>query len=393
MSIDRDAIKARLEATRDATSRSRFALLASTVAALSFLIAEFNAYISWNRDFALAEKFARPDSPTGIAQRRLLDDWVSSSSMNISLLGIHVNTSDATILGGVALFFLTLWLFYSIRRENRLVGTLLRNTRDSELAFMDLAFSGIISYMVFTAVRPNKPAINTLSDKPKVKKELEGDSFLGAQLLFILPPIAIFASLVFDFISLYLLAAPFREDHHLPLPQGSDFIKILVYTSVGILCLAATIVNSYRVRKFDRATGKVLREYNELLHDKLALAGRLRGLHTPQKSVTLDDDLHGISSVIALSSEKPAHIELRFDKACTLSNQTWERLVRHQVEIRKNYIGTPDFKPSITTDPHIISIDAAAKESEDKEIEYAVRELFRMRRLVYSHIATDRLPV
>jgi hypothetical protein len=140
MSIDRDAIKVRIEATRDATSRSRFALLASTVAALSFLIAEFNAYISWNRDFALADKFARPDTPTGIAQRRLLDDWVSSSSMNVSLLGIHVNTSDATILGGIALFFLTLWLFYSVRRENRLVGTLLRNTKDANLELMDLAF-------------------------------------------------------------------------------------------------------------------------------------------------------------------------------------------------------------------------------------------------------------
>src|SRR5690349_19060170 len=112
-----DAIKVRIEAARDASSRTRFALLATTVAALSFLVAEFNAYLSWNRGFPLAADSALADekSPTGLAQRRLVADWVDSTSMNVNLLGIHVSASDATMLGGAALFFLTLWFYYCIR--------------------------------------------------------------------------------------------------------------------------------------------------------------------------------------------------------------------------------------------------------------------------------------
>lgn len=388
MPIDRDAVKIRLEATRDATSRSRFALLASTVAALSFLIAEFNAYVSWNRDFALAKAFSKADTPTGIAQRRLLDDWVTSSSMNISLLGIHVSASDATILGGFALFFLTLWLYYSVRRENRLIGTLLRNTRDEDLGVMDLAFSGVISYMVFTAINPDKPAIDTLSNKPP-SPPTPRQSFWGVQLLLLLPPLAIFASLVFDIISIFVLEAPFRENHQIPIPDGSDLAKIISYTSVGLLCCGATLVNSYRVRKFDRATGKIVREYNELLHAKLELTRKLEESRDTPKSAVLPKDHDDMECAVILDLEIPVRIEFRVARS---DERLWQYLLRNREQISAKYLsGRVDFISSETEVPHVIALTSIIKKNPDEEIRYSVRELFRMKRHIHSCIAARQL--
>ena len=306
MNIDRDAIKTRLEAMRDAASRSRFALLVSTIAALSVLIACFNCYLSWNREFALENKFAdtgieadkgKAGDPitiakerindntltglvTGPVQRQLLNDWVSSTSMNITLLGIRVNVADATVLGGIALFFLTLWFSYSMRRENRLVWTLLRDTRDADLGTMDLAFSGIISRMVFTAVRPDKQELADLRERPLAKRQDPGPAkikltLIGAQLLFFLPPVAIFLSLVFDILSLLYFAAPFRREHAIPWPGSGALVKLILFVIIGLICLWFTLNNCRRIHRLDKATGNILREYGDLLKGKRLLVNRL----------------------------------------------------------------------------------------------------------------------
>jgi hypothetical protein len=245
--------------------------------------------------------------------------------------------------------------------------------------------------MVFTAVSPKKQEIDSLSNKKikpsegtKPNEKFKGNSFWGVQLLLLLPPIAILLSLICDFISIYLLAAPFREDHHIPLPYGPDLAKVCAYTAIGLLCLGATIVNSYRVRKFDRATGRVLREYNDLLHAKMALAAKLRDLPNFPKNASINKDFHGITSIIVLDSTSPAHIELQIN-----DNKSWDTITKKQAEIRGEHVGNIDFRPSTTSDPHIILVNAAVKEPDsDKEIQYVIRELFRVKRLVYSHLAT-----
>ena len=50
----REALSLRLDAVKEATTRSRIALLACTVAALCLLVVDYNMYLSWNREFALS---------------------------------------------------------------------------------------------------------------------------------------------------------------------------------------------------------------------------------------------------------------------------------------------------------------------------------------------------
>jgi hypothetical protein len=369
--LDRDAIKVRLEATRDATSRSRFALLATTVASVSFLVTEFNAYISWNRDFVLSPKLADNNSPTGFAQRRLLDDWVSSSSMNVSLFGIHVNAADLTILGGVALMFLTLWFYYAMRRENRLVGTLLRNTRDASLELMDLVYSGIVSYMVFTAVQPGKPPINTLAEyKPP---ESIRRQFFGVQLLFLLPVLTLFISLTFDLLSIYLLAAPFREDHQIPPLQGADLAKFVVYCAVGLLCAAITAFNSFRIRSLDRATGEVLRAYKFLWRDKRDVANQLRESHEDERVAKVAADSSGVSGEVRVGTSRLPMVQLGLANA-----PAWDKLRAHRDTVERKYIGEIGWNDAKRT----LTVLGPKGLSQDEQVQYVIRELFRLRRLV-----------
>jgi hypothetical protein len=384
--LDRDAIRLRIEATKDATSRSRFALLASTIAALSLLIAEFNAYISWNRDFALASVFSAPDTPTGMAQRKLLDDWVSSTSMNVSFLGIHLNASDATILGGTALFFLTLWFFYSMRRENRLVGTLLRSTRDATYDLMDVVYSGIVSYMVFTAVRPGKPAIDTLEQD--LPKESRKTWLKGVQLLFWLPIVAIAMSLFFDFMSILALAAPFRDGHEIPSPHGWDLVKFVVYSLVGLACLVATLTNSVRIHRLDKATGTVLRTYGNILKAKKELISRLAGWNKEDAmSEAVPSDPNGISVRVRLDPTFPPSVDVKVDderiRALLLKAERKADLDSHyrkgrlvwRVESERNVV--------------ISSIGAEGQAAEE-QIEFVAREAFRLPRLIRGQVQRDR---
>src|SRR6266404_5347203 len=103
-------IKVRLKGSIEAVKRARLAFLASTVASLAVFITEWNAYLSWYRRFPLKEKL--PDNEvTREAFKYVLQEFVESRVITISLLGIRVGVSDMAVLGSLTL------LVFSIRSE------------------------------------------------------------------------------------------------------------------------------------------------------------------------------------------------------------------------------------------------------------------------------------
>jgi hypothetical protein len=378
MQVDQDAIKVRLEALKESTSRSRYALLAATIAAISMLVAEFNSYISWNRDFAFMGKLAKEGGPTRVLQDHMLESWSASTNMEISLLGIKVSSSDATILGGMALFFLTLWLFYSVRRENRLVGTLLRDTRDVSIPLMDLAYSGTISYMVLTAIHPRKRRIITLSDDDKKAFDEETKAqgmrsrrFFGVQLLFFLPPLAIGASIAFDVISLHI-AAPFRESHVLPPMDDADLHKFYGYTIAGGLGLALTLYNCIRVQLFDSATGSVIREYFTLFKGKRLIQEALGGSAGGSAMVSLFGFQGSIESGAAV-------VSLEF----SVDDRRWDMLAKNSDFARKFGRHVAFLEPPDADNRRITCAIPSARD----QVSLAVNELARLQRVASWAIA------
>jgi hypothetical protein len=201
----------RIEAGQAAQTRSRFAFLASTVISVALIIAIFNFEFSWLRNLAVSDQ---PTSTEETVQEELRKDarkgWVDSGRVKISLLGVDLAESDASILGSFGLYVLTLWFFYCMRRENHLIANLLidadeKNDREINLA----VYHGIASYTVFTTIGGDDP-IRTIRPPPPREEALARIHPINVALaLLFLPPFTILFTIATDVMSLFR-ASPFR---------------------------------------------------------------------------------------------------------------------------------------------------------------------------------------
>jgi len=159
-------IKVRIEGIQEAIKRSRLSFLVCNVASTSVILAAWNAYFSWYRSQAFAESFA--GNPVTLeAQKELLREWVESRDISISLLGIHLGVSDLAFVGSLGLFVVSAWFFYSTRKENHLIGVLLRDTQQEEPDLRRFVYHGVSSYMVFVTMTRYDTPITSLARTEK----------------------------------------------------------------------------------------------------------------------------------------------------------------------------------------------------------------------------------
>ena len=125
---DDSLLTARLHAITDAQRRARLALLLSSLACGAILAAEWNSYLSWDRQWTTLSR-----APQHWAQQQVLEEqikaWLETNTVSISLVGLRLSVSDAAVLGSVVLLVFSYYLCMSLRRENHEVGSLLRDMR------------------------------------------------------------------------------------------------------------------------------------------------------------------------------------------------------------------------------------------------------------------------
>jgi hypothetical protein len=127
----------------------------------------------------------------------LRKSWIENSRLRIALLGIDIAGTDATLLGSVSLYIISLWFFYSMRRENHLIANLLIDADRSTDQEIKLAvYHGIASYTVFTTIGGDEP-IRMLRPPPPVLHSVSNIRFAYILLLF-LPAITIAFMIVTD---------------------------------------------------------------------------------------------------------------------------------------------------------------------------------------------------
>jgi hypothetical protein len=187
--MQEDQWSIRIEAGRDAQTRSRFAFLACIVISVAIIIAVFNFELSWLRNIT------GPD-PSGITavQQELRTEtrkaWVNSERVKISLLGVNIAESDLSLIGSISLYVLTMWFFYCMRRENHLIANLLVDADQKNDKEIGLAvFHGIASYTVFTTIGGDEP-IREVRPPPSRENRLPPVHWINIFLLF-LPAITI----------------------------------------------------------------------------------------------------------------------------------------------------------------------------------------------------------
>jgi hypothetical protein len=263
-------IEMRLAAARAGQKRSRFAFLISTVVSLAVLISAWNAYFSWYRTFALMPAWAA-NQVTSELQKNLLAEWVKSRVIDISLLGIHVGPSDVPLLGSIGLCIISIWLFFSVRRENHIVGLLLRDTRLEQANVKRMIYNDIVAYLVFLHMTPIDMPIRSLTpdmkDPDPFTKVTQNATHLVAQaiagILLFFPPIAILSSVAVDFLSV-ALESPFRYPHETSLMNilnPMEWGALIGQNAVAILLGIITALLSRATVVFEGATKNVLLEY------------------------------------------------------------------------------------------------------------------------------------
>ncbi len=262
-----DSWQVRLTGAQHTQSRTRYAFIAAIVISIAIIIAEFNSTFSWYVSFTSKPTFAT-SLVTAQAQKELVDEWIKSNRVTISLLGVNFGMSDAAILGSISLYILSLWFFACIRRENHYIADMLVDA--SELKDKDIAsmvFNGITAYMVFTTLtKDDKPRDRIEPAKPTDQKLLYFRPTLKA--LIYLPALGISFIVFTDIISLFL-PAPLREDHQLLFTYLKDdfwsVVHLVVMDALALILSVITFTTCTKIVEFEEATGKMLRTFYDTI--------------------------------------------------------------------------------------------------------------------------------
>lgn len=308
--IELETIKLRLEGIRQAINRVRTTFLISIIASVAVFVTAWNAYLSWDKGFAMqsywsedqqfqdAERAFRAKElirkgqisedalkaagvsadgvekssvnsnkltdVTDYAQQQLVAEWIKNQIITVSLLGIRVSVNDLPVIGSLSLIIISVWFFYSARRENRAIGTLLRDAyRLEDWRVRYMVYQGIVHNLVLIELgRGVKPIRNFKEDESDDIKHLPIVS--GAlKVLFYLPVLAIFFVLFMDILTLFYLHAPLRPSHK---PLGgiiptNVWVKVVIMEIVAFTLLLLTEFLCRKVREFINATEKLLKDY------------------------------------------------------------------------------------------------------------------------------------
>ena len=255
----------RLEATRDAQKMSRIAFMFSIIISLAIIIATWNAYFSWYTSFPLKEKWPESEVTKEVHQK-IIESWVESQTISVPFLGITIGVSDASVFGSIGLLIISIWFFLSIRRENHVIGFLLRDTIEMKYppSTLKWIYHGISSYMVFANITRRDAPIRDLNDKSDLHRP---DSFmrLAFKFLVFLPAISISFLIISDILTVYILPAFYRFPH-VPLFEHfelGDAIKLTIMEVLAFILLVLISIICWRTLSYVGSTTMILRQYYE----------------------------------------------------------------------------------------------------------------------------------
>src|SRR5260370_23011271 len=205
--IQSKTIEMKLSGVREATRRSRFVFLVMTIGAVTILVSLWNSTLGWDRGLAFPT-VASTDNNTGVLtpdallkikenQGELTREWISRLNVSVGLFGIRVSAADLAVVGSVGLVIIMVWFFFSQRRENRAVVTLLRYCRkQSERCELDksranFVYECIVQSILFIDMCGGDQPISLFPDekRPRNNKIIR----VILRVLAFLPPITILA--------------------------------------------------------------------------------------------------------------------------------------------------------------------------------------------------------
>jgi hypothetical protein len=287
-------IQLRLEGIRHSITRARFTLLISMIASIAIFVTAWNAYLSsdsffgtlhyWSQDKMFTKEMqqdrmkeitdktlATVTSPTQVTdyiQQQIVSEWVKNQIISVGLLGIRISVGDLSLIGSLSLFIISAWLFFSVRRENRAIGTLLKyggRFQDWNVRYM--IYQGIVHYLVLVDFGRGDKPISDFSHSEE--GEIYHVPFIRGvvKLLFLLPPISILFSISMDVWTLFRQQSPFRpsEGRLWFILDPSDKYWLGGNLAVALFLFFLTTFYCLKTLKFTNATGEFINKFRKKL--------------------------------------------------------------------------------------------------------------------------------
>ena len=262
-------IELRLTTVREATQRSRFVFVVMTIMTSTILIGLWNAILSWDRGMAFRAQSA--GTVVGKNQEFVAGEWFKNLFVSVGVLGIRISTNDLAVIGSVSLIVIMVWFFFSQRRENRAIVSLLRDCRrkadEGELDkdACELVYEGIVQSIVFSDLGGGDEPIKGL-EKTHLSSERYRSVRQLLDFLMFLPPITILMILIADVSSIFLPSYLRDDDRVLwrVLYENRLYLeigKIIVFECIAVSALLYTWRLCIRCIDFAVATAETIREF------------------------------------------------------------------------------------------------------------------------------------
>jgi hypothetical protein len=279
-------LETRIEGVKEATQRSRFIFIIITIISSAIIITLWNSTLSWDSWMAGLPKES-PKSPSmqriEFNKDEIIKEWVKNQVISVGLLGIRISGTDLAVVGSGSLIVAMTWFFFSIRRENRAIVTLLQDVNkiceekqiNPELCRM--VYYGIVQSIVFIDMGGgDEPEggielSNVTSEYLEKYRSTHPSKKLRSRIvlryIFFLPPLAIALVVLSDIYSLFI-PSPIRNCQDILIaclwnePEGYLYvIKIILFEAVAFWAIYYIWSICRVCREFSRINGDTIEEF------------------------------------------------------------------------------------------------------------------------------------
>jgi hypothetical protein len=243
-----DFYKMRLDHVEEAARRTRLTLIVSIIASISVLGATWNSAPFGLSELAkeIGEKGFSEQQGVRFLQEALMRGWVESIFVNVPLFGIRFSNKDAWLLGTLALSIISIWVFYVSRRENHLIGGLIRDAAGENPSLRTFVFYGICGTQVFATLTDNDSAFRNI--------HIDAGNNIESKKIVIAADLA----------SIFLWDSSFRPGNGAVSAFRSPMQILVMVIEDGFACLAFfTFLLIWKADQYQQATVELLRKLVE----------------------------------------------------------------------------------------------------------------------------------
>lgn len=251
--MNTDLAELLVQSTKTAMSRSRTVLSFVCGGSIVTLIAGWNTYNSGRH--LLIKNYQ---------ENKLLTDGdllsrFDSGYITLPWLEIQLHIEDDVLLFSTGLLALIGWLFYTLRRENHLLGKVFDLAGESDKHIKQYIYYGIMGVSIFTTTSDDDTPYN--AEKFRKEKSAKDKSWAKYPFytLFLLPSISIF-SIVFNYVQSTLIIPSYFQDAFPPISTYEIFLVFLIML-IGAITLFGCLVLGVKCMMFQTDSTDELRSF------------------------------------------------------------------------------------------------------------------------------------